>query len=135
MYRPRYKILHGLLREGDNISKLTLEQYPGMTEKALAEIEAQVNRLWELTVTLIIHRVGPLLPNDNIVLVVVASLHRKQAFEACEFMIDILKTRAPFWKRSLSGTATAGLRQTSTAHLFETIDTQRLEHVFLVDRL
>ena len=99
MYRSCYKILHGLLREGDNISKLSLKHYPGMAEKALAEVETQTNWHWQLTTALIIHRVGPLLPNDNIVLVVVASLHRKQAFEACEFMIDILKTRALFWKK------------------------------------
>ena len=87
------------LNEGDNISQLTLEHYPGMTEKALARIETQANAQWQLTATLIIHRVGPLKPNDNIVLVVAASMHRKQAFAACEFMIDTLKTRAPFWKK------------------------------------
>jgi molybdopterin synthase catalytic subunit len=87
------------LNEGDNITQLTLEHYPGMTEKALAKIEAQANAQWQLTATLIIHRVGPLKPNDNIVLVVAASMHRKQAFAACEFMIDTLKTSAPFWKK------------------------------------
>jgi len=87
------------LNEGDNISQLTLEHYPGMTEKALARIETQANAQWQLTATLIIHRVGPLKPNDNIVLVVAASMHRKQAFAACEFMIDTLKTSAPFWKK------------------------------------
>ena len=87
------------LNEGDNITQLTLEHYPGMTEKALAKIETQANTQWELTATLIIHRVGPLKPNDNIVLVVAASMHRKQAFAACEFMIDTLKTNAPFWKK------------------------------------
>jgi len=87
------------LNEGDNITQLTLEHYPGMTEKALAKIETQANAQWELTATLIIHRIGPLQPNDNIVLVVAASMHRKQAFAACEFMIDTLKTSAPFWKK------------------------------------
>ena len=87
------------LNEGDNITQLTLEHYPGMTEKALTKIEAQANEQWDLTATLIIHRVGPLQPNDNIVLVVAASMHRKQAFQACEYMIDILKTNAPFWKK------------------------------------
>jgi molybdopterin synthase catalytic subunit len=87
------------LNEGDNIKQLTLEHYPGMTEKALKKIEAQANEQWDLTATLIIHRVGPLTPNDNIVLVVAASAHRKQAFRACEFMIDTLKTNAPFWKK------------------------------------
>ena len=87
------------LNEGDNITQLTLEHYPGMTEKALAKIETQANAQWELTATLIIHRIGPLQPNDNIVLVVAASMHRKQAFAACEFMIDTLKTSAPLWKK------------------------------------
>jgi molybdopterin synthase catalytic subunit len=87
------------LNEGDNITQLTLEHYPGMTEKALTKIEAQANEQWDLTATLIIHRVGPLTPNDNIVLVVAASMHRKQAFQACEYMIDTLKTNAPFWKK------------------------------------
>jgi molybdopterin synthase catalytic subunit len=87
------------LNEGDNITQLTLEHYPGMTEKALAKIEAQASRQWDLTATLIIHRIGPLKPNDNIVLVIAASMHRKQAFAACEFMIDTLKTEAPFWKK------------------------------------
>ena len=87
------------LNEGDNITQLTLEHYPGMTEKALEKIETQANAQWQLTATLIIHRVGPLQPNDNIVLVVAASMHRKQAFAACEFMIDTLKTSAPFWKK------------------------------------
>ena len=71
----------------------------GMTEKALEKIEQQANERWELTATLIIHRVGPLAPNDNIVFVAAASRHRKQAFQACEFMIDTLKTNAPFWKK------------------------------------
>ena len=87
------------LNEGDNITQLTLEHYPGMTEKALEKIEMQANAQWQLTATLIIHRVGPLQPNDNIVLVVAASMHRRQAFAACEFMIDTLKTSAPFWKK------------------------------------
>ncbi len=87
------------LNEGDNITQLTLEHYPGMTEKALEKIETQANAQWQLTATLIIHRVGPLKPNDNIVLVVAASMHRRQAFAACEFIIDTLKTSAPFWKK------------------------------------
>jgi molybdopterin synthase catalytic subunit len=87
------------LNQDDSITQLTLEHYPGMTEKALTKIEAQANEQWELTATLIIHRIGPLKPNDNIVLVIAASRHRKQAFEACEFMIDTLKTNAPFWKK------------------------------------
>ena len=92
----------GLVRDinaGDSVSKMTLEHYPGMTEKALEKIEQEANTRWELTASLIIHRVGALQPNDNIVLVIAASKHRKQAFEACEFMIDTLKTEAPFWKK------------------------------------
>ena len=92
----------GLVRDlnaGDTVTQLTLEHYPGMTEKALEKIEQQANERWELTATLIIHRVGPLAPNDNIVFVAAASRHRKQAFQACEFMIDTLKTNAPFWKK------------------------------------
>ena len=77
---------------------MTLEHYPGMTEKALAEIEAQAQARWPLQESLIIHRYGRLEPGDNIVLVVAASAHREAAFEACHFLIDWLKTKAPFWK-------------------------------------
>ena len=92
----------GLVRDlnaGDTVTQMILEHYPGMTEKALTKIEAQANEQWDLTATLIIHRVGPLSPDDNIVFVVAASRHRQQAFRACEFMIDTLKTSAPFWKK------------------------------------
>jgi len=92
----------GLVRDlnaGDTVTQMTLEHYPGMTEKALEKIEQEANERWELTATLIIHRVGSLAPNDNIVFVATASRHRKQAFLACEFMIDTLKTNAPFWKK------------------------------------
>ena len=85
--------------KGEAISLMTLEHYPGMTEKALEKIEQEARQRWELTASLIIHRVGPLAPNDNIVFVAAASRHRKQAFLACEFMIDTLKTNAPFWKK------------------------------------
>ncbi len=81
------------------IEAMTLEHYPAMTEKALAEIEAQARSRWPLQETLIIHRYGRLEPGDNIVLVVAASAHRDAAFEACRFLIDWLKTKAPFWKR------------------------------------
>ncbi|MCG6886294.1 MAG: molybdenum cofactor biosynthesis protein MoaE [Proteobacteria bacterium] len=87
------------LNDGDKISQLTLEHYPGMTEKALAAIEQQAQQRWSLAGTVIIHRVGPLQPNDRIVFVAAASTHRKDAFRACEFMIDALKTDAPFWKK------------------------------------
>ena len=78
---------------------LTLEHYPGMTERELGKIEAEANERWQLQGVSIIHRVGELAPGDNIVLVVTASAHRKDAFEAAEFLMDYLKTRAPFWKR------------------------------------
>ncbi len=87
------------LNEGDDITTLTLEHYPGMTEKALDAIAAEATVRWKLLDAVIIHRVGPLEPNDRIVLVIAASAHRKDAFQACEFMIDTLKTKAPFWKK------------------------------------
>jgi molybdopterin synthase catalytic subunit len=90
------------LNEGDDVAQLTLEHYPGMTEKALAAIEAEAMRRWDLVDSMIIHRVGPLSPNDRIVFVAAASVHRKAAFGACEFMIDTLKTRAPFWKKEVT---------------------------------
>jgi len=77
---------------------LTLEHYPGMTEKALEEIEAEACRRWPLEATLIVHRHGRLEAGDRIVLVAVGSPHREAAFEACEFLVDWLKTKAPFWK-------------------------------------
>lgn len=87
------------LNDGSHIQQLTLEHYPGMTEKALAAIELEAQDRWSLAGSLIIHRIGPLQPNDRIVFVAAASAHRKAAFRACEFMIDTLKTRAPFWKK------------------------------------
>jgi molybdopterin synthase catalytic subunit len=94
--------LTGLVRDlndGDPVSRLTLEHYPGMTEKALADIEAVAIARWQLVDAVIIHRVGPLEPNDRIVFVAAASAHRKDAFRACEYLIDTLKTAAPFWKQ------------------------------------
>ena len=91
----------GLVREmaGErSISSMTLEHYPGMTEKALAEIEAEAHDRWSLEKTLIIHRYGRLEPGDQIVLVAASSAHRDAAFDACRFLIDWLKTKAPFWK-------------------------------------
>tara|TARA_R110000868_G_scaffold64845_4_gene194573 strand:- start:3885 stop:4298 length:414 start_codon:yes stop_codon:yes gene_type:complete len=78
---------------------LTLEHYAGMTERELTKLEADANARWQLHGITIIHRIGTLHPADNIVLVVTASKHRKDAFEAAEFLMDYLKTRAPFWKR------------------------------------
>ena len=91
----------GLVRDmaGDQpLRALTLEHYPGMTERELAAVEAEARRRWPLEEAVIIHRTGRLLPGDRIVLVAVASGHRAAAFAACEFLIDWLKTRAPFWK-------------------------------------
>ena len=84
--------------QGNAISAMTLEHYPGMTEKALEEIDAEANRRWPLDASLIVHRYGRLQPRDDIVLVITASAHREAAFEACHFLIDWLKTKAPFWK-------------------------------------
>jgi molybdopterin synthase catalytic subunit len=86
----------GLHRE--RIDAMTLEHYPGMTEKALEEIEAEAHRRWPLEATLMVHRYGRLEAGDRIVLVAVGSPHREAAFEACEFLVDWLKTKAPFWK-------------------------------------
>ena len=89
----------GLVREmGGGPSAMTLEHYPGMTERQLTEIEAEANRRWPLQASLIVHRYGRLEPGDRIVLVATASAHREAAFESCHFLIDWLKTRAPFWK-------------------------------------
>ena len=91
----------GLVRDlgGDDVLKaMTLEHYPGMTEKMLREIEAEANERWHLKASLIVHRYGRLEPGDRIVLVATASAHRQEAFDACAFLIDWLKTKAPFWK-------------------------------------
>ncbi len=96
----------GLVRSGDDeksIDAMTLEHYPAMTKKMLAEIEAEAHRRWPLSASLIVHRVGRLEPGARIVLVIAASPHRAAAFEACEFLIDWLKTKAPFWKLEESG--------------------------------
>ncbi|MDO9128132.1 molybdenum cofactor biosynthesis protein MoaE [Parvibaculum sp.] len=93
----------GLVRDTGGISSMELEHYPGMTEKELARIETEANARWPLQATLIVHRVGKLSPGDNIVLVVAASSHRDAAFQAASFLMDYLKTRAPFWKREETG--------------------------------
>ena len=87
------------LNDGDNVSSMTLEHYPGMTEKSLEGIVEQAKNRWAIEDALVVHRVGELKPRDKIVLVLVASAHRKDAFAACEFMMDYLKTEAPFWKK------------------------------------
>lgn len=90
------------INEGDAVQTLTLEHYPGMTERALEAIEHEANTRWDISSSLIIHRVGMLKPQDQIVLVAVASKHRGEAFKACEFMMDFLKTQAPFWKKEVT---------------------------------
>ena len=87
------------MNAGSEVHSMTLEHYPDMTEKALEAIVSQAKARWDIRNTLIIHRVGPLKPEDQIVLVVVTSAHRAEAFAACEFMMDYLKTAAPFWKK------------------------------------
>lgn len=96
----------GLMRdinEGDRVSRMTLEHYPGMTEKALNAVAEEASARWHLQGIRILHRVGELAPQDPIVLVAVTSAHRGEAFRACEFLIDYLKTRAPFWKKEITG--------------------------------
>lgn len=95
----------GLVREisaNAEVLEMTLEHYRGMTEGVLEEILAEAGQRWQVIDALVIHRVGRLLPGEQIVLVAVASAHRREAFAACEFIIDFLKTRAPFWKREVT---------------------------------
>jgi molybdopterin synthase catalytic subunit len=89
----------GRVRGEGGISALTLEHYPGMTEAELERIEAEAQSRWPLDASLVLHRIGELEPGDNIVLVVTVSAHRLAAFEAAGFLMDYLKTRAPFWKK------------------------------------
>ena len=86
------------LADGEPVSAMTLEHYPGMTERKLAELEAEAWRRWPLEASLVIHRYGRLEPGEGIVLVVTAAAHRAPALDACAFLIDWLKTQAPFWK-------------------------------------
>jgi molybdopterin synthase catalytic subunit len=87
------------LNEGQTVQAMELEHYPGMTEKALEAIAAQARERWPGSDVLIVHRVGKLLPLDQIVLVVTTAMHRAQAFESCALVMDYLKTQAPFWKK------------------------------------
>jgi len=87
------------VNDGDAVAEMTLEHYPGMTEKAIEEIITQAGGRWDVLDALVIHRIGTLKPTDQIVLVIVTSSHRGDAFAACEFIMDYLKTRAPFWKK------------------------------------
>lgn len=90
------------INEGDNVTQLTLEHYPGMTEKSLNAIVAEAKARWNIIDVLVIHRVGTLQPCDQIVMVAVSGAHRGEAFAACEFVMDYLKTEAPFWKKEVT---------------------------------
>jgi len=95
----------GIVRDqstGQNLIALELEHYPGMTEKALEDIAHSAMKRWDIVDLAITHRVGQLKPAENIVMVVVISAHRKEAFDACEFLMDYLKTQAPFWKKEIT---------------------------------
>ena len=101
----------GLVRgeaNGKQLGSMTLEHYSGMTEAELARVETEALARWPLQASLIVHRIGRLLPGANIVLVVTASPHRLAAFEAAEFLMDYLKTRAPFWKKELAVDGSGG---------------------------
>ena len=87
------------MNDGSSVAKMELEHYPGMTEKALNDIVEQAKARWNIVDALVIHRIGALMPLDQIVLVAVTSAHRGEAFKACEFIMDYLKTQAPFWKK------------------------------------
>lgn len=92
--------------DGERVATMTLEHYPGMTERALEDIVAQAKRRWNVIEILVIHRVGELKPLDQIVLVAVTGSHRGEAFAACEFVMDYLKTEAPFWKKETTPSGT-----------------------------
>ncbi len=97
----------GLVRdvnEGDRVAEMTLEHYPGMTERALERIVDDAKARWDIVDVLVVHRVGTLRPLDQIVLVIVTGAHRGEAFSACEFVMDYLKTQAPFWKKEQTPT-------------------------------
>ena len=115
------------MNDGSQVKGMTLEHYPGMTEKALEEIIAQAKSRWDLYKTLVIHRVGPLLPEDQIVLVAVTSAHRGEAFAACEFIMDFLKTAAPFWKKEETpeGSRWVDARVTDDAAMTKWINSQQ----------
>ena len=89
----------GLVRDLGGLRSMTLEHYPGMTERQLERIDAEAHRRWPLEASLIVHRYGRLEPGDPIVLTITASAHRQAAFDSCNFLMDWLKTEAPFWKR------------------------------------
>lgn len=93
----------GLVRSDDGVTVLELEHYPGGTERALTDLAVEATERWELSAVRIIHRVGPMVPGDRVVFVAAAATHRAAALKACAFLIDRLKTDAPFWKREQRG--------------------------------
>ncbi|MBO1519032.1 molybdopterin synthase catalytic subunit MoaE [Oceanisphaera pacifica] len=111
------------MNQGDTVTRLTLEHYPQMTEKALERIVEQANARWPLLACTLIHRVGQLELSDQIVLVGVASQHREAAFSACQFIMDYLKTQAPFWKKEQTPAGTRWVdakdSDTQAAHRWE----------------
>lgn len=117
----------GQVRDQNNdepLKSMTLEHYPEMTQKELNKVEAEACKRWPLEASLIIHRYGRLVPGDRIVLVVTASEHRKAAFESCEYLIDFLKTRAPFWKKEdyVSGQRWVAARESDDIAIKKWID-------------
>jgi molybdopterin synthase catalytic subunit len=103
----------GYVRAEDGVTALLLEHYPGMTEKEIARHETAAEQRWPILGITIIHRVGTLKPGDAIVLVAVAAKHRKEAFAACEFLMDHLKTEAPFWKEERLGNSSRWVEATA----------------------
>ena len=97
----------GIVRDDGGLSQMEIEHYPGMTEKALAQIAEDAVARWRLHDALIIHRYGPLNAGEHIMMVATAAGHRKDAFEAAEFLMDYLKSRAPFWKREIQSAGDA----------------------------
>ncbi len=104
------------INEGDNVATLELEHYPGMTEKSITAIVEEAAERWQLFSARVIHRIGKLEPTDQIVFVAVSSMHRGDSFAACEFIMDYLKTRAPFWKREQTPEGSRWVEQRATDH-------------------
>ena len=96
----------GIVRDDGGLKEMVIEHYPGMTEKALEQIEAQARARWDLLDVLIVHRHGAMAPGERIMMVATASPHRADAFEAAEFLMDYLKSRAPFWKKEITAEGT-----------------------------
>jgi molybdopterin synthase catalytic subunit len=104
------------LNDGADVSAMTLEHYPGMTEKALADIETEARKRWPLDDVLIVHRYGRMLPGEDIVMVICCSSHREAAFDACRFLMDWLKTKAPFWKLEEGGKGASWVDERKSDH-------------------